>query len=122
MSEPHLTKADLQSAVGASRELGPDYDAAIAANLAKQVELIIDTRVAQGLASQGVTPRGLATPGSVPVVRPAGRDGSQLALAIVSIVLSIPLTAIALSSSLISLLVVWIGIVAVNFAYGRRHG
>ncbi|HSN42839.1 MAG TPA: hypothetical protein VLR88_02140 [Propionibacteriaceae bacterium] len=113
MTEPHLTRTDLQSAVGASRELGRDYDEAIAANLASQVERIIDARVAQGLALRGQTPTPLPA-------APSGRGGPQLALAITSLALSIPLTAIAMGTgSYLGVIIVWIGIVLVNFAYGR---
>lgn len=113
MTEPELTRAELQSAVGASRELGRDYDEAIAANLAQQIELIIDARVAQGLAVRGQVPA--PAPAS-----PSGRAGQQLALAIVSLVMSIPLTAIAMSTgSMLTVIIVWIGIVLVNAAFGR---
>ena len=113
MTEPHLTRADLQSAVGASRELGRDYDEAIAANLAGQVERIIDARVAQGLALRGQAPTPVPTATS-------GRSGPQLALAIVSLVLSIPLTAIAWgNNSMLGVIIAWIGIVLVNVAFGR---
>jgi hypothetical protein len=50
-------------------------------------------------------------------------DRTTFALAIVSIALGIPLTAIASATAgLPGLLVVWIGIVGVNIVYGRgRH-
>jgi hypothetical protein len=51
-------------------------------------------------------------------------DRTTFALAIVSIVLAIPLTAISLSEAgLRGLLVVWVGIVLVNIVYARsrRH-
>ena len=54
--------------------------------------------------------------------QPSG--GGRLALAIVSLVMAIPLTAIALDlSSIWMAVVVWIGIVMVNLAYGTdRRG
>ena len=63
------------------------------------------------------------------VARHAG-SGPQLALAIVSVVMGIPLTAIALTSTgtlgaanIVALILVWLGVVGVNavFNLGRRR-
>lgn len=56
---------------------------------------------------------------------PAKSDRSRFALAIVSLALGVPLTAIATGTSgVIGLILTWIGIVAVNAIYGwggRNH-
>ena len=49
-------------------------------------------------------------------------SGGQLTLGIVSVVMAIPLTAIALGTGFPWMVVVsWIGIVLVNFAFATRH-
>jgi hypothetical protein len=76
----------------------------------ERVERAIDARVDDRLARRG---------GGAPA-----RSGAanELALPIVSLVAAIPLTAIAGSiQDLLGILVVWIGIVAVNVAHARRR-
>ncbi len=60
----------------------------------------------------------------VPVPPPAGADRTGFVLAIISVVMGIPLTAIAANQTgLPGLLIVWVGIALVNavYAWGRRH-
>ena len=52
--------------------------------------------------------------------RAQSADRSAFILAIVSLVLAIPLTAIASTEGLLGMILVWLGIVAVNFVYGFR--
>jgi len=57
-----------------------------------------------------------------PVRRDRAADDKRLALAIVSLVVAIPLTGIGVTQAdLVGLVVVWLGIVLVNFAYSLRH-
>ncbi|MCC6495472.1 MAG: hypothetical protein IT193_04355 [Propionibacteriaceae bacterium] len=59
------------------------------------------------------------TPAPVPAHR---QDRTVFALAIVSMALGVPLTAISLSmAGLPGLLLVWVGIVLINYFYGRSH-
>ena len=56
--------------------------------------------------------------------QPVKRDtsGDEKRLAIVSLVVAIPLTAIGVTQAdLVGLAIVWIGIVLVNLAYSLRH-
>ena len=64
------------------------------------------------------TPAAASAP--VPVNQPYARpDRTQFVLAIVSLVMAIPLTAIAMSNAgMVGLVFVWVGIVFVNFIYG----
>jgi len=64
------------------------------------------------------TPAAASAP--VPVAQPYARpDRTQFVLAIVSLVMAIPLTAIAMSNAgMVGLVFVWVGIVFVNFIYG----
>lgn len=72
--------------------------------------------------SQGIMPFS-STPPLTPPATHASTDRTGLALAIVSIALGIPLTAIGASTAgFAGLLVVWIGIVLVNLSYNKtRH-
>ena len=62
------------------------------------------------------TPVAAPAPADQPHARP---DRTQFVLAIVSLVMAIPLTAIAMSNAgMVGLVFVWVGIVFVNFIYG----
>ena len=52
--------------------------------------------------------------------RAQSADRSAFILAIVSLVMAIPLTAIASTQGLLGMILVWLGSVAVNFVYGFR--
>lgn len=59
-----------------------------------------------------------------PVQHPAAADRTGFVLAIISIVMAIPLTAIATGNAgLAGLIIVWVGIALVNavYAWGRRR-
>jgi hypothetical protein len=99
--EPLVPRDDLHATIEARRELGPDHEPEL-------VDAFVE-RIEQRLAKR---------PSSTPARR-GGREGS-FTLAIVSMGVGIPLTAIALSNGgLAALLVVWLGIVLVNLGYQR---
>jgi len=103
-----FSRDDVSSAVGARRELGEDLEPEVIDAFLERVERGIDARVDARLASKQV--KGTAH-----------QDGSVLTLAIVSLGAGIPITAIAGEfADLLGILVVWMGIVALNVAYGRR--
>jgi hypothetical protein len=87
-------------------ELGHDYQVAVIDSFLDKVGREIDARVDARMAQR---PR-----------KPA-RGPAPFALAVVSLALGIPLTAIAAGiSGLAGLLVVWIGITAINIAYALQ--
>jgi hypothetical protein len=89
------------------RELGHDYQAAVIDSFLDKVGREIDARVDARMTTQRPA-------------RPA-RGPAPFALAVVSLALGIPLTAIAAGiSGLSGLLVVWIGITAINMAYALQ--
>ena len=98
-----IRPAEVQEALEARRELGPEYDEALAEALAEKVEARIEERLAR--------------------LRPPGR-GAITPLAISSLALGIPITAVAGGTGgAFGVAVAWIGIAAVNLAaalYGRR--
>jgi hypothetical protein len=112
------TRDDLTAAVGARRELGPDYEDAVLdgflARLDRQMQERVDATVAERFSSGERRAEGAA----------ARRDPG-LTLGIVSVIAGIPVTAITTGTEeLAALIVSWAGIAAVNVAHAwgrRRH-
>ncbi len=98
-----VDEQELRAVVEARKELGPEHEEhLIQAFLAR-----LDARAAE--------PRARARP-----VNPYATIGMRFALTIVSLVAGIPITAIALTQSgLTALVVCWAGIVAVNVVFAR---
>jgi hypothetical protein len=93
-----VERDDVQAAIEARRELGAELE-----------PHVIDAFVAR-------IEQRLAKPA------PRRSDNKTFALTIVSLIASIPLTAIAIvQSGLIALVIVWVGIVLVNLSYSRRR-
>jgi hypothetical protein len=116
-----LNPDDLRAAAETHRELGPDYQSAVVDSFLEKVTKEIDTRVDARLANSLLQ--------SVQLDRPAvrqHRDRGAFALAIISLIASIPLTGIALGQQEgggAALIVVWLGIGLINVAYAlnTRH-
>ncbi|WP_433337969.1 hypothetical protein [Spirillospora sp. CA-294931] len=120
MTNPRLPRDDLNAAVAARRELGPDYDDAFVASVVDRIEETWEARLAAQHAHQP-RPRPAGAPG--PPAAPGSGRGPTLALAIISMGAAIPLSAIGVvNAGLPGLLIVWAGIVLINavFANARR--
>jgi len=109
-----LSPEEIRAAAETHSELGPVYrDAVIESFLDKvgrEIDARVDTRLAQ---QQAVQPPGRDQ---------GGRSGPPMALAISSVALGIPISAIVVAAGthpagLMGLLVVWIAIAAINIAY-----
>jgi hypothetical protein len=97
---------DLQAAVAARRDLGPEYESEIIEGFLEKVDARIAERAAE-VARQ--TP-----PAKQP---PPKDDPGGLALAIVSVGAGIPITAIAATQEgLVAIFVCWGGLVGINLA------
>ena len=99
------TRADLAATLQARRDLGPEYDEALASGFLERLDRDIDARIEARLAG-------------------ASRSGSDgaLPLAIVSLALGVPLTAISAAVvGFLGLLLVWAGIVGVKVAYAQHR-
>ncbi len=111
MPTPDLPRDDIQAALEARRELGPEMEPAVVDAFVERMERAIEARVDARLAQSGARPA-------------ASRDvrgGSELTLAIVSLGVAIPLTAIsAATAGFFAVLVVWLGLVGINWAYSQR--
>lgn len=116
MSSSSFSRDEIRAAAEIHQDLGPDYQDAVIDSfldkVGKEIDARVDARLGQGR-------RGWTAPA------PAPRHPQSLALAIVSMVLGIPLTAIAVSAGshpagLDGLIVIWLAIVAINVAYALR--
>lgn len=102
-----MSPQDIRAAAETHRELGPEYGNAVVESFIDRVGREIDARVDQRVA---------ASAAQVPV-KPA--SNKALALAIVSLAIGIPLTAIiaATHEGLAALAVVWLAIAVINVGY-----
>ena len=110
------TRRDIEAALAARRELGPEYHDSIAAGLAERVEQLAAIRTAELRHEAQLREREATEEKST--------RGQRLALAIVSLGTGVPITAIAASQvepGLLGVLVAWAGIVGVNVAAGLRR-
>ncbi len=93
---------ELHAALEARKELGPEYEPHVVDSFLERIE------------------RRLAERRDTKPARPEANK--TLALAIISLILSIPLMAIGVTQAgLTGLVVVWAGIVLVNLAYTQRR-
>lgn len=104
MSE-ELSREELHAALEVRREMGAEIEPALVDSLAAKVEATVRRRyeaeLAAAQAEVGADRRG---------------QGGRLALAIVSLAMAIPLTAIVVQFGIAALLMVWVGVVLVNLA------
>ncbi|MGP4100838.1 hypothetical protein [Nonomuraea sp. KM90] len=106
---------DLQATLDARRDLGPDYDAALADSFVERLDATIAARVRAELGRHGVAPAKRPMPGApmIPIV-------------LGSLGIGIPLTGIAAhEAGPVGLVIAWLAIVIINLAaataIGRRN-
>jgi hypothetical protein len=111
------TRRDIEAALAARRELGPDYDESIAAGLAERIDELVAIRLAEGRVD--VSERQLDREDE----RSSRRQ--RFVLGIVSAGAGIPVTGIIAGthSGVVELAVAWAGIVGINAvaAWSARH-
>lgn len=113
MRDEELDRSEVEAVLETRRELGSTYDAALVDSFADRIERAVDARVASVRSSAPVH------------VNREAHAKRQLGLGVVSVVAGIPITALTLvipgegegELSLLSLIVSWGGIVAVNVAH-----
>ncbi|NGO70928.1 hypothetical protein [Streptomyces boncukensis] len=124
--DPELKK-ELDATLATRKELGPEYEDELIDSFLEKIEQrldgVVDKRVRRQLAEQQmVVARGSSRPqqtGQSPSL-PDG-FGARLGLAVASLVLAIPLSAIAaVNAGLSGLIACWTGIVAVNGLQASR--
>src|SRR3712207_4532129 len=106
MSTPDIPRDEAEAVLETRRELGKEMEPAVVDAFVERVERAIDARVDARLAQRAPERRSEKQ-----------GDTSELALPLASLGIAIPLTAVAGGTvGFLAVLVVWIGIVAVNFA------
>lgn len=118
MADPEL-RADLEATLAARRDLGEDYEAALARAFLEKLDRAVDAKVDEALRARGADKRRAA--------RGRRRGGSGLAIS--SIALGIPVSAVVASNlrgtdSLIGVIIAWAAIAAINVVHviDRRSG
>ncbi|MEV0777655.1 hypothetical protein ACIBLA_09015 [Streptomyces sp. NPDC050433] len=115
--DPELNK-ELDATLQARRELGPEYESALIESFLEKLDQRLDSttdrRVRRQLAEQQMVVARGARPPSTPGEGFAERYG----FGVISLVLAIPLSAIAVvQADFKGLCVAWLGIVGVNVAH-----
>ncbi len=100
-------RRDLDAAVQTRKELGPEYEKEIVDSFLARIDARLDARAEQRPAGRTPAP-------AAERERTRGR-GTRFTLSVVSLVMGVPLTAIASESAGVTgLIVCWAGIVGVN--------
>ncbi|MFC7328573.1 hypothetical protein [Marinactinospora rubrisoli] len=109
MSHEPVPRDEVAAALKAGRELGPDYDDAVASSLAERLDQTIDARIAARLAAAGVRE------GTQPERRGGmSRNTLRFVMGIISLVLAVPISAIgAGAAGGIGMLSGMLGVVAI---------
>ncbi|MEU3019438.1 MULTISPECIES: hypothetical protein [unclassified Nocardiopsis] len=103
-NNPHRHQDEIAAALRASRELGPEYDEAVASSLVERVDATIEERVRFHVARQSGEDRARSGVASNTV---------RMVLALVCLGISLPITAIVASlvGGAVSVLMVWLGLI-----------
>ncbi|QBI54588.1 hypothetical protein [Streptomonospora litoralis] len=111
--------ADLAASLQASRELGPDYDEAIAAAIVERLDHTVEERVRNQLSAAGIDPRNPAKP-----AQPSDQWWGKWVMGLLSMCLVIPLSAIGGSfMGPAGVIMAWAGVIVLYVATmvaGRR--
>jgi hypothetical protein len=124
VTDSPLSAGELRAAAETHKELPPEYRDAVLESFVDRVGREIDARVDARLAQAAARP---VAPQSVPPppAPRAPRQFSVLTLALGSIALGIPISAIAVAAGehpagIWGLIVVWIAIAAINLGYAAK--
>jgi len=124
VTDSPLTAGELRAAAETHKELGPEYQDAVLESFVDRVGREIDARVDARLAQNAAQPLAAQRMAAPPAPRPP-RPFSVMALALGSIALGIPITAIVVAAGdhpvgFWGLLVVWVAIASINWAYAAK--
>ena len=123
VTDSPLSAGDLRAAAETHKELGPEYRDAVLESFVERVGREIDARVDARLAQAAVRPVAQQPAPPRPARQP--KQFSPLAMALGSIALGIPITALVVAAGthpvgFWGLLVVWIAIAVINVAYASK--
>ncbi len=117
---------EIAASVAAQRDLGPEYDEALAQGLVERIGEEIDKRVDARLRAMGQQ----AAPGMLPAAPPASparSSGNAFGLVLVSLIFGTGATSVVLSNAAnavvqgLLVMLVWVAITVINVAYARRR-
>ncbi|GGU63002.1 hypothetical protein GCM10010211_29910 [Streptomyces albospinus] len=113
--DPDLKK-ELDATLQTRKELGPEYESELVESFLEKLDQSVDRRVRRQVAEQQMQVARGAQPRRTDAT---SEFWQRFAVAVVSLVLAIPLTAIAVGDTgLVGLVVCWAGIVGVNAVHG----
>jgi hypothetical protein len=115
MPEREIPRDEAEAALQTRHDLGREYEPAIVDSFVDRIDKAIEQRISDEVARrlQGVDDRSNAYAKAA-----AQRSGHSLALAIVSLGISIPLTAISAATvGMSAVIFVWVAIVMVNLVF-----
>ena len=124
VTDSPLSAGEFRAAAETSKELGPEYQDAVLESfvdrVGREIDARVDARLAQA-AAQPLAAQRMATPPAPRTPKPF----SVMALALGSIALGIPLTAIVVAAGahpagFAGLLVIWIAIAVINLGYAAK--
>jgi hypothetical protein len=123
VTDSPLSAGELRAAAETHKELGAEYQDAVLESFVERVGREIDARVDARLAQAAVRPVAPQPAPPPPAKQP--KQFSPLAMALGSIALGIPITAIVVAAGahpvgFAGLLVVWIAIAVINVAYASK--
>ncbi|MEE1755935.1 hypothetical protein [Streptomyces sp. SP18CS02] len=113
---------ELDATLQARRELGTEYESALIESFLEKLERRLDGAVDRRVRRQVAEQQMVVARGGRPAV---GRDGEnfgeRFGFAVVSLVLAVPLTAIATGAAgFRGLVVTWLGVIGVNAVHAAR--
>ncbi len=108
MSE--IGREDVEAALEVRREQGAGLEPALVDAMANRIEATVRRRFEAEVAERR----------RAEMAEASGRGG-RIAVAVVSLIMAIPLTAIAADAGLLGMLIAWTGIAVVNIAMAMRR-
>lgn len=115
--DPELKK-ELDATLQARRELGPEYESALIDSFLEKLDQRLDSTSGRDARRRLAEERMVVARGARPRGGGVESFGSRYGFGVVSLVLAVPLSAIAAAEAhFAGLLVAWLGIVAVNVAH-----
>ncbi|MGK5544033.1 hypothetical protein ACSNOH_04750 [Streptomyces sp. URMC 127] len=118
MARDHELKKDLAATLETRKELGPEYEAELVDAFLEKVDQKLDAAIDRRMRRQAAETQMAVARGGRPHTGghpDTGSFGERFGFALVSLVLAVPLSAIAVvNAHLPGLLVSWAGIVGVN--------
>ncbi|MEV0034812.1 hypothetical protein [Streptomyces sp. NPDC050804] len=117
--KPELKK-ELDATLQARQELGADYEPALVESFLEKIEQRLDGTVERRVRRE-LAERQMAAARGTRTAAPVEGFGERFGFGVISLILAIPLSAIAaVNADLEGLVVCWLGIVGVNVVHASR--